>query len=65
VAYIVEVKRKESVKVGERYAENQFSAYQNNRETFPIMEDRIFPVLRQEVETLDIQELVKLLNKIV
>lgn len=64
MSYIVEVKKKESVQVGERYGKIDMGSYSNSREAFPIMEERISPMLRQEVESLNLQELVKLLNNI-
>jgi len=64
--YIIEVKKVESVKVGERYESAPDQMYrERGSSTYPIMEDQVSLVLRQEVENLNMQELVKLLNGIV
>jgi len=64
MSYIVEVKKREMVKVGER-VESTYELYNRQPSTIPIIEERITPVLRQEVDVLNLQELVKLLNGIV
>jgi len=66
--FIVEVKKVESVKVGERYEDSipMRDVYSpNDRRVTNIMEDQVRVVLRQEVDNLNLPELVKLLNGIV
>ena len=60
--YIVEIKKVESVQIGERFERNDMYGRDSR---IPIMEDQTTLILRQEVEKLNIQEFVKLLNGIV
>lgn len=63
IMFIIEVKEKKEVQVGERYEKAPFSGYTSDNR-YPIMEEQTTLLLRQEVERLDLKALVKLINKI-